>query len=90
MIDQVTDGFDMAIAFDVVTEDQAVAKNCLCRVRIGEEGIPCKSHAGPINRDEKRHLVFGVAGGMSDFKIILFPLESLAMSKGPGHFEGLA
>src|SRR5216117_2905144 len=75
MIDQITDGSDVTVAFDVVTEDQVVAKHTLSRVGIGKEGIPGKSHASPIDRDEKRHLIFSVAGRMRDLKIILFPLN---------------
>src|SRR5438093_12355960 len=90
MIDQITDGSDVTVAFDVVTEDQVVAKHTLSRVGIGKEGIPGKSHASPIDRDEKRHLIFRVAGRTRDLKIILFPFESFAVPKGARHLKGLA
>src|SRR5688572_30325130 len=90
MFDQVAYRLHMAVAFDVVTKDQAVAQDTGVHIGKLKKSITGKGDPRPIDRDKQRHLIFGVTRGMGDLEIVLLPLKALAVPERLGDLKRLS
>jgi hypothetical protein len=79
MIDEIPDGPNVAVAFDVVSKDKIVAQDRLRCIWIREKRIASECNSGTIDRDEESHLVLGVTRRVRYLEIVFLPFEPLTM-----------